>query len=438
MAKEPHSHWLLATNHNLGQWGNLVSNVGYLELLRSNSAFRRLFAANMISFIGDWFTIISMFLIAGEVSGDSPLAIAGVLAVRSLTHAPLEPFTGMLADRYSRKGLMVIANGGSFVILVSFLSFDLLGNLWSVYALTSMLVLARVLFDPAEYAYLPNICDDDELLTANAMGSAGWSASLGIGAGLGGLTISELGVYEALWIDTLTFLVSAIIFSSLPEGGPEKDGDRDGGLSDVLSDIKEGWRHINDNPPVKRVVFAKAMWAAGGGAQVFLLILIGMEAGFGSVAAGSIGILYMARGFGSGAGPVLGRGLMKSDNLRPSLLGLTILFAGVFYLAISFVDWTWFILLLVFLSHGSSGINWVLSTTLLQERTEDEWRGRVAGTDYLLLTAMMGFSALGAGMVLEGGFMSLRETIALTAIIQIAMGLVWLVFATPRERELLS
>ena len=173
--------------------------------------------------IRDRFTIISMFLIAGEVSDDSPLAIAGVLAVRSLTHAPLEPLTGMLADRYSRKGLMVLANGGSFVILVGFLTFDLLGSLWSVYALTSALVLARVLFDPAEYAYLPNICNEDELLTANAMGSAGWSVSLGIGAGLGGLTISELGVYEALWIDTLTFLVSALIFASLPPGGPEKD-----------------------------------------------------------------------------------------------------------------------------------------------------------------------------------------------------------------------
>ena len=201
--KESHSHWLLATNHNLGLLGRVVSNVGYIEILRNNSPFRRLFAANMISFIGDWFTIISMFLIAGEASDDSPLAIAGVLAVRSLTHAPLEPLTGMLADRYSRKGLMVLANGGSFVILVGFLTFDLLGSLWSVYALTSVLVLARVLFDPAEYAYLPNICNEDELLTANAMGSAGWSASLGIGAGLGGLTISELGVYEALWILSL-------------------------------------------------------------------------------------------------------------------------------------------------------------------------------------------------------------------------------------------
>ena len=171
---------------------------------------------------------------------------------------------------------------------------------------------------------------------------------------------------------------------------------------------------------------------------MFLLILIGMEAGFGSVAAGSIGILYMARGFGSGTGPVIGRRLMRSDKLKPSLLGWSIFFAGVFYLAISSVDWSWVILLLVFISHGSSGINWVMSTTMLQERTDDEWRGRVAGTDYLLLTSMMGFSALGAGLILEGGHLTLRETIALTAIIQIGMGAIWLVFATPKERLMLN
>ena len=414
-----------------------MSDIGYIELLRNNSPFRRLFAANMISFIGDWFTIISMFLIAGEVSDDSPLAIAGVLAVRSLTHAPLEPLTGMLADRYSRRGLMVLANGGSFVILVCFLSLDLLGNLLSVYALTSALVLARVLFDPAEYAYLPNICDEDELLTANAMGSAGWSVSLGIGAGLGGLTISELGVYQALWVDTLTFLVSALIFASLPPGGPEKEEGRESGFVTALSEIKNGWIHIIENSPIRRVVVAKAMWAAGGGAQVFLLILIGMEAGFGSVAAGSIGVLYMARGFGSGAGPVLGRRLMRSESIRPCLLGLSILTAGLFYLIISFVEWTAIILLLVFISHGSSGINWVMSTTLLQERTDDEWRGRVAGTDYLLLTGIMGLSALGAGLVLEEGIFSLRETIAVTAMIQIVMGGIWVLFATPSERSMI-
>ena len=144
----------------------------------------------------------------------------------------------------------------------------------------------------------------------------------------------------------------------------------------------------------------------------------------------------MARGFGSGTGPVLGRRLMQSDRLRPSLLGWSILIAGAFYLAISAVEWTWAILVLVFISHGSSGINWVLSTTLLQERTADEWRGRVAGTDYFLLTGMMGFSALGAGLVMEYDVLSLRETIAVTAFIQIAMGIIWLVLATPSERSM--
>ena len=50
----------------------------------------------MISFIGDWFTIISLFLIAGEV-GDAPRwRCRG--AQSKPDYAPLQPLTGMLAD----------------------------------------------------------------------------------------------------------------------------------------------------------------------------------------------------------------------------------------------------------------------------------------------------------------------------------------------------
>ena len=105
-------------------------------------------------------------LLAGEATDNSPLAIAGVLAARSFTFAPLEPFTGMLADRYSRKALMLMANLSSFVVLVAVLSLDLLGSLASVYALAVAMVVGRAVFDPSEYAYLPNICDADELRCA--------------------------------------------------------------------------------------------------------------------------------------------------------------------------------------------------------------------------------------------------------------------------------
>ena len=159
--------------------GIILTSPGYLELLRSNKTFARLWGSNMILYIGDWFTVLAMFLLAGDATDNSPLAIAGVLAVRSFTFAPLEPITGMLADRYPRKYLMIIANLFSFVILISFILTGILDNLFSVYALTILLVVGRAIYDPAGTAYLPTICNEEELLTANALISGGWSASMG-------------------------------------------------------------------------------------------------------------------------------------------------------------------------------------------------------------------------------------------------------------------
>jgi|TARA_B110000914_G_scaffold1072_1_gene939 MFS family permease len=411
-----------------------VSEVGYLELLRDNSPFRRLFLANIISYIGDWFTVIALFILAGEATDNSPIAIAGVLVTRSFGMALCDPFGGMLADRYSRKGLMMLSNFLALLALTSVVAFDLLDSLISYYLLALVMVFAKSLFDPAEYAYLPNICKKNELISANALGSGGWSIALGIGAGIGGFTISEFGITTALWIDCLTFLFSILLISTLPAGGP--DNLDKGKLTPKLAinEILDGWKYIQNNPPVKRVVFAKGMWAAGGGAQVFLLILIGMETNFGELAAG-IGLLFMVRGFGSGFGPVIAKPLMKNKSVLPYLLGASVGLSGMFYVVVSQVEWTNMLLILIFCSHASSGVNWVYSTTMLQARSDDEWRGRVAGTDFLVITFMMGSSALGAALILENNILELREVIAITGIIQIAIGICWTIFISPSEKR---
>ncbi|MAR42373.1 MAG: hypothetical protein CMA43_04235 [Euryarchaeota archaeon] len=414
-----------------------MAEVSYIGLLRSNKAYRRLFTANEISYIGDWFSMIALFLLAGEASDNSPLAIAGVLATRSFTFAPLEPLTGMLADRYPRKWLMVIGNVWSFAILVLALYLGLLDSLASVYLLGMAMVVGRAISSNAESAYVPNICTEDELLSANALSSGGWSAAMGIGAGIGGLTISKYGIETALWIDSLTFLIAILLIMTLPHGGPKKSGKGGGGATVMLDEIWSGWKYILSNPPIRRVVLAKAMWASGGGAQVFLLILIGKEAGFGDVAAG-IGILYMARGFGSGFGPIVSRRLMANVGLVPYLLGGVLIISGAFYMAVAVSDWTMVILVYVFISHAASGVNWVLSTTMLQKRSADEWLGRVFGTDSLGITMTMGLSTVAAGLILENGIMTLRETIIATGALQIMAGLLWILLATPEEKKMLD
>ena len=411
--------------------------IGYTQLLRQNKEFRRLFIANEISFIGDWFTVIALFILAGEASDGSPLAIAGVLASRSFSLALFTPFTGMLADRFSRRGLMVLANVLSFGILIVVLLTGVLDGLVSVYALAVVIVAARAVHDPAEYAYLPNICDENELLTANALASGGWSVALGIGAAIGGLTIAEFGITTALWIDTTTFLVAALMLSMLPHGGP--DASERGATTPrvVFDEMVGGWKYILSSPPLRRVVFAKGLWASGGGAQILLLILIGAEAGFGEIAAG-VGVLFMVRGFGSGFGPIAGRPLMANMRLRPYLLGLAVGTCGAFYVGVSLVEWGGFMLVLIFLAHAASGLNWVLSTTLLQERSADEWRGRVAGTDHFGITLMMGISAVAGGYILTENILDLRELIAVTGLVQITLCILWIALVSGPEKRMLQ
>jgi len=129
---------------------------------------------------------------------------------------------------------------------------------------------------------------------------------------------------------------------------------------------------------------------------------------------------------------------MENPKLRPYLIGLAVGVCGLFYIGVAAIEWTGLVLVLVFLAHAASGLNWVLSTTFLQERTADEWRGRVAGTDHFGITVMMGISAVAGGLIMENDLLGLRELIALTGLVQIILGLAWIALASSHERELLD
>ena len=182
------------------------------------------------------------------------------------------------------------------------------------------------------------------------------------------------------------------------------------------------------------------MWATGGGAQIFLLILIGMNSTLGEISTGAagIGVLYMARGFGSGFGPLVTRPLMTVQRYTPYIIGISLGGAGIFYTGVSYLEWGIITLVLVFFSHACSGISWVFSTTLLQRRTDNDWMGRVAGTDNLVITLVMGISTISAGYIIEENILSLRETLLLTGLIQISVGLIWLLFSSPKEKRFLN
>ena len=74
----------------------------------------------------------------------------------------------------------------------------------------------------------------------------------------------------------------------------------------------------------------------------------------------------------------------------------------------------------------------------LQRRTDNDWMGRVAGTDNLIIVLTMGVSTIAAGYILEEGLVTLREILLVTGLVQLTVGALWLLLASPREKAFIS
>jgi hypothetical protein len=290
-------------------------------------------------------------------------------------------------------------------------------------------------FNPAKSASLPNVVPGQDLLTANALMSATWSTMLAIGAAVGGLAVEALGPQAVFVIDSGTYLASAwFIWRTVipqdtetvePTATPVRDG---------LRTIVEGWRRLREVPSVGRIALAKAAWAIGGGAPVFMLVLLA-EVLMPDQPALGIGLLYSARGLGTGLGPILARAWLPDARRWPALLGVCISLSGFGYAAVSQTPWLGVVMGLVVFAHAASGANWVLSTVLLQQRAEDRFRGRVFATDWLLVTLVNSVSVLAASLLLEYEVASLGTIILGFAGVQVATGVMWLLTVVPAERR---
>ena len=128
---------------------------------------------------------------------------------KTLPFALASPIAGLVADRVSRKWLMIVADIARALFALGLLLVREPGQVWLLYTLSALQMMAAAFFIPARSAAIPNIVSDDEILTANALSASTWSALLAIGAALGGFVTEVIGIRGVFVLDGLTYLVSA-------------------------------------------------------------------------------------------------------------------------------------------------------------------------------------------------------------------------------------
>lgn len=406
--------------------------VGYFELLRTNADYRRIWIGDVASLLGDWFNAIALYVLLRRLTG-SPMALGLVFITKMLPWALASPVAGWLNDRYNRRRLMIGSDLIRAVVVLGFLLVEEPSQVWLIYLLSALQVMVGSVFVPARSASIPNITSDRELLTANALSAATWSTLLAVGAALGGFVTEWAGVKAVFVMDSASYLVSAFFIyrAAIPQ---ETESTGPATIRGAYAELVDGWRHLRTHPAVARMTLAKPTWGIAGSALVYMLALLGEEVAAATPAIG-MGLLFGARGFGTGVGPIAVRAWIPDERKWPMMLGLGIAASGLFYLAVGATPWVlWLVVPLVILAHAPSGANWVSSTVLLQKRTVDRFRGRVFATEWLLITLVDALSIFVAGALLELGVLDLRSGILAFAGLQVLCGVGWLVFVVPRER----
>lgn len=376
--------------------------------------------------LGEWFNTIALFLLIFKYT-ESEFLLGILFTVRMLCFALLQPISGLLADRYDRKKIMLWSNIFQIFLALGFLAVDGPEDIPWMLGLSGIMMLLHGAYVTAERAALPNLVSKEHLSTANALDAASWSTALCLGAMIGGIVVEYFGTDAAFIIDSFTFLISAIIIAPLTI--PQTfDKDFKGSLfSTAVSNIRKGWTRISRETRLLRIVFAKASWniAGGGLAGVFLVVAGSDVDGFG-VALG-FGLFFFARGIGTGTGPILARKFLTNEEKWPLLVGVLVMISGFFYFFVGFTLGinVWLTVALVMLAHSASGANWVLSTILTQMWVEDEIRGRVFSIDMLIMSLAFSLSSASAGYLLENGYLSLENGFQAFALLMILSGLIF-------------
>ena len=187
-----------------------------LRLLK-NKTFMLFFIGNITSLIGFGFNLIAISWMVLEESGSEYL-LGKIMASATAPGLVLAIFAGVIIDKVNRKWLLVALDIFRMLVVIGFL-YHISNNKFELsilYPVAFFMGLGNSLFWPTAQAFVQELVSEKDYFDANKLLSASYQVGSILGAGIGGLIVHAFSPVAALWINILTYLVSAIFISLAP------------------------------------------------------------------------------------------------------------------------------------------------------------------------------------------------------------------------------
>jgi len=264
--------------------------VPYGDVLR-NKPFRRLWYSQFISGVGDWLVIGLLIPLVTSLSGGSSFAVAGIMIAKIVPALFFSSFIGVVVDHFDRRKLMIACDWVRALLALGLL---FTSNLALIYLIVLLMEMASLFFTPAKNAFIPHLVSDEQITVANSLSYTTQQASMLIGLTMSGAILAGfeaivrlvlhsglpfvdrlvgplapalLGPRAGVTLDTLTFVVSALLIISIKVSS-RAVGAGKLRLSMIGEDAVESMRFLVSQKELRGLLVTVFTTILGGGALI--------------------------------------------------------------------------------------------------------------------------------------------------------------------------
>lgn len=356
---------------------------------KKNRNFLRLWLAQIISQFGDRIHQLALVGFIAERSSGSAMGLAKLLTFTILPVFVIQPFAGVLIDRWDRRTTLFFCDifRGLLVLSIPFV-FIRQDSMIPIYVVVFLAFCFSRFYIPAKMSIIPDLVEDSSLHMANSMVSTTGMIASVIGFMIGSFLIESFGSRNGFIIDAGTFFVSGIIIFSMNiprkirlhrkdilKTGKEIVGPL---RKSIWQETKEGLVYFIQHKEIRFIVdMMFALMAAAG--AVYVVIIVFIQQSFNSITK-DLGVLAVALGAGLFTG-AMAYGKWGKRFVWYKTIFFCLTAGGLMLILFSLVVYhfpnLFFALAISFMWGVIIGPIFIASNTIIHFVSEDKMRGKM-------------------------------------------------------------
>jgi MFS family permease len=376
--------------------------------------FALFFSGQIISLIGTWMQSVAESWLVFRLTKSSVL-LGTVVFCSLIPSFVLAPFGGLLADRFSRRRILIITQTLSMILAFILAALTISGviRVWHVLTLATLLGIVNAFDVPARQSFVVEMVGREDLANAIALNSSMFNGARVVGPAVAGIVVATVGEGWCFFLNAVSY-TAVITTLVLMRAGEVK---RPATGVTALQRLAEGFRFVRHTAPIRALLLLIGAISLVGMPYATLMPVFADSILHGG--AKGLGILMAA----SGTGALLGSlALATRDGVRGlgRWVAVSAMSFGVALVAFSFSRSFWLSAAILILVGGAMMVQMASSNTLIQVMVPDELRGRVMAIYSMMFMGMAPFGALFAGALAER--IGAPHTVAIGGVVSILAG----------------